>query len=217
MERHDDSPDPVHDRIESVSDTSQYVAADGGAVRNISFSASRTVSKLSSPSLDDEGGNQTPFSPTAQGQRASSSTSDSPSSLLSPLRSAPSVRLAANNRVAVPVPTLDGKFSCPKCPRTFSEFAKARFESLSDFPISQSLLTEISRHTRSYQHTHVCPVAGCRWSYHLPKDLSRHSITHNPNAPRHNCPYPRCQARNSGAGTSFSRQDLLKRHIESVH
>jgi hypothetical protein len=76
----------------------------------------------------------------------------------------------------------------------------------------QDLTFVTSYHVRTYQHAHHCPVAGCRWSYQLLKDLLRHSAIHNTPEERDRYPCPV-----SGCSDTVSRQDLIKRHIERFH
>ncbi|TVY86290.1 hypothetical protein LAWI1_G008360 [Lachnellula willkommii] len=93
----------------------------------------------------------------------------------------------------------DGTFKCPKCPRTFREEGKA------------------SRHLQVYRHAYACTAPGCTWSYNLPKDLRRHSHTHNPQARRYNCPHPDCVIGPRTLTMSFARPDLLNRHLRNAH
>ncbi|OBA24502.1 hypothetical protein METBIDRAFT_134544 [Metschnikowia bicuspidata var. bicuspidata NRRL YB-4993] len=61
----------------------------------------------------------------------------------------------------------------------------------------------------------VCASEGCNWSFARKSDLRRHAKSHI--APGFHCPYwkndPTCH-RNGG---SFSRLDVLKRHLRLVH
>lgn len=62
---------------------------------------------------------------------------------------------------------------------------------------------------------YVCNYEGCTWAFARPSDLRRHLKSHN--APDFHCPYwkndPTCH-RNGG---SFTRMDVLKRHLRLVH
>jgi hypothetical protein len=94
-------------------------------------------------------------------------------------------------------PSSTGRFTCPNCPRIFTEQAK------------------LTRHVQTYRHAHFCPVSSCPWNFNLPKDLRRHLAQHNPQAPRYQCPVNNCPSTRAGHG--FTRPDLLTRHMERFH
>ncbi|PMD18049.1 hypothetical protein NA56DRAFT_257363 [Hyaloscypha hepaticicola] len=147
--------------------------------------------------MDDESelSNHTSISPFSQPTASSEPRPEPPPdrrSLSIPAHPIPPTGI--NNVILVPLPLPSGRFSCPHCPRKFSGFARASY------------------HIQEYQHTHQCPVAGCRWSYQLHKDLLRHSATHVTLEERERClcPVPGCN-------DTVSRPDLIKRHIERNH
>ena len=129
MERHDDSPDPIHDRLESVSDASQNVA-DGGGVCDLSFPNYSPVSIPSSPWLDDEDGNRSSINSQTTGSLET--MNGSMSSQLSSLTPSPRVFDDGVIQPGVPVPMANGGFMCPKCPRTFTGLSKAWYVSLAN-------------------------------------------------------------------------------------
>lgn len=128
VERHEDSPKSVHrDRTELVSES--QIVTGGGVVLDLffsdSFPDSPVVSRVSSPSLDDEKGYQTIIPPNLPGP--TDFVEDRPLSNLLPSRNpddAPSMQGPG------PISVLDGNFMCPKCPRTFKGFIKARYSSV---------------------------------------------------------------------------------------
>lgn len=197
---HLDNPDPVQrDRTESVSDASQCVSVVGGVVRDLSFSANSSVSTPSSPSLDDESPNHTCVPPSSSNTTAQESANGSMlGQLTSPVPSSPRILHAGPIVQAVaPIHLPNGQYMCPRCPRKFPGLAKA------------------SRHVQTYRHAYTCPVSGCRWSYQSPKDLRRHSETHRPDATRYSCSRDDCRTHRDGI--TFSRRDLLDRHVRNFH
>ncbi|TVY31737.1 hypothetical protein LSUB1_G008378, partial [Lachnellula subtilissima] len=198
VELHDDSLNAVqHDRTELVSEASQHVAEEG-MVLDPSLSAEFSNPVLPSPSVDDESGNHTSISPASQTEISSESMNGLVPSPCQSMSSASRVSWTVTENIAY-ITLPDGTFKCPKCPRTFREERKA------------------SRHLQDYRHAHACTVPGCTWSYSLPKDLRRHSNTHNPQARRYNCPHPDCVAGPRTLGMSFARPDLLNRHMRNAH
>jgi hypothetical protein len=220
VERHDASTDSVQrDRTESVSDASQYVAG-GCAVRYPSLSDTPLASTVSSPSLDDDSGNHTSISPSPQGSTIFESMNGSMSSRLPSLTPSPrSFDAGPSIQTVVPqVPLSTGRFTCPSCPRTFAGQIKREFVPASSNSYSVTQLTILnSRHAQTYRHIHVCPVSGCPWNFNLAKDLRRHLAQHNPQAPRYQCPVSNCRTRRHRLGNTFSRPDLLTRHMERFH
>lgn len=198
MERHDAAPIRVNAMALSWSPMQARRVADGGVltvVRDSLLSTSSHVSSSSSPSLDDESENNTSISPFSQPTASSESrglpASDQRSAMISAQCTPPA---GTNDMLAVPIPLPNGHFSCPYCPRKFSQLSKA------------------SHHIQIYRHTHSCSVSGCGWSYNLPKDLLRHSATHNTPEARDRYPCPV-----TGCSDTMSRHDLLKRHVERFH
>jgi hypothetical protein len=171
--------------------------AGGGVVRDTPLIPTSLGSDFSSPSLDDESelSNHTSISPFSQPTASSEPRPEPPPdrrSLSIPAHPIPPAGIS--NVILVPLPLSNGQFSCPHCPRKFSGFARASY------------------HLQKYRHTHHCPVAGCRWSYQLHKDLLRHSATHVTLEERERCPCPV-----PGCNDTVSRPDLIKRHIERNH
>ena len=126
MERHDDSPESVHrDRTESVSES--QIVTGGGVVRDLflsdSFPNSPVVSRVSSPSLDDESGYHTTISPSSPGTMAVDDGN------LPDLLPTPNSNAALGMQGPGPITMSDGNFMCPQCPRTFKGFVKARYVS----------------------------------------------------------------------------------------
>jgi hypothetical protein len=123
VELHDASPDLVHDRSKSVSDASQNDPVES-AVREVSFVPDTPSDSASSPSLDDESRNQTSISPESQ----STTLSQTPNGLMSSKLASPSLRstvgLVTNSVVPLSLP--NGRFKCPKCPRSFHQQREAR-------------------------------------------------------------------------------------------
>lgn len=204
---HDDSSDPVQrNRTESVSDTSQYVTDESVVPDFFSDSSANTsISDLSGPSLEHQSRDRSfsaPLHPNpssnfesineSMSRQLTSSipinqTFDAP-----PAPSPPPLPLSTGS-ISLP----NSHFSCPRYPRTFPDARKA------------------DKHVKRYRHTYACPNQGCRWSFHLPKDLKRHVDTHKINPTRLRCPVLGCSTgRGDGA---FSRPDLLKRHVENFH
>ncbi|KAH6690264.1 hypothetical protein BKA61DRAFT_287594 [Leptodontidium sp. MPI-SDFR-AT-0119] len=178
------------------------IVTGGGVVRNIFLSDSspnsRMISRVSSPSLDDETRYHTsipPYSPRPTNLDLDGSI---PTQLpsLSPARGS---NAAPSMHGPGPISMPNGEFMCPQCPRTFDGFVKA------------------SRHLQEYRHTYVCPVVGCRWSFRLPKDLRRHSLQHTHRPRRLSCPVAGCNHKRPGSDNTFSRPDLLKRHMTNFH
>ncbi|KUJ18552.1 uncharacterized protein LY89DRAFT_499004 [Mollisia scopiformis] len=96
-----------------------------------------------------------------------------------------------------PLALPDDKFMCPRCPREFKSLARAR------------------QHIRTFRHRHSCTVPGCRWSFEAPKDLERHLPTHDAGSREVlTCPVAGCRSRRPG---TFSRHDLLERHMRNFH
>lgn len=140
VEPHDDSPDSVQrNRTESISE-SQDVAVESAfhlcsPLQSLQLSASPTptasssTSPFTSPSLDDESGDQTSISPesitspdfdmndaSAPDQVQFSAPQPYPTNNLVSAQTDASIRLPA------------GYFPCPLCPRTFKDAAKARYD-----------------------------------------------------------------------------------------
>ncbi|KAH7364676.1 hypothetical protein BKA65DRAFT_143063 [Rhexocercosporidium sp. MPI-PUGE-AT-0058] len=198
MERHDDSPNPVQrDRTEMVSES--QIITGGGVMRNDFLSDfspnSRVVSRFSSPSFDDGSGYHTSTSTHSPSLVLDGSIPTQLASL-SPARG---LNATPSMHGPGPISMPNGEFMCPQCPRKFDGFVKA------------------SRHLQEYRHTFACPVAGCRWSFCLDKDLRRHSLqrTHRPR--RLSCPVVGCNHKRPGSDNTFSRPDLLKRHMTNFH
>jgi len=197
---HDHGPDLVHrDRAESVSDTSQH-ATDGGVARQFSLPqislSQSSLSQFSNPSQVEAGTASSFTNLTTPGSFSRSSSNLIPTPT-APINQNATTRL---NMVSIsPVQLLDGRFGCSECPRPFRTWTKASF------------------HAQSYSHKHACQHAGCRWSYQLHKDLVRHSRTHDPDALTFTCPVQQCSSSSHQSRNTFSRLDLLRRHVQEFH
>lgn len=62
---------------------------------------------------------------------------------------------------------------------------------------------------------YVCTFEGCSWSFARQSDLRRHTKSHK--EPGFHCPYWRTDPTCHRNGGSFSRLDVLKRHLRLVH
>lgn len=62
---------------------------------------------------------------------------------------------------------------------------------------------------------YVCSFEGCEWSFARQSDLRRHTKSHK--EPTFHCPYWRTDPTCHRNGGSFSRLDVLKRHLRLVH
>lgn len=62
---------------------------------------------------------------------------------------------------------------------------------------------------------YVCGFEGCSWSFARQSDLRRHTKSHK--EPTFHCPYWRTDPTCHRNGGSFSRLDVLKRHLRLVH
>lgn len=62
---------------------------------------------------------------------------------------------------------------------------------------------------------YVCTFEGCNWSFARQSDLRRHTKSHK--EPMFYCPYWRTDPTCHRNGGSFSRLDVLKRHLRLVH
>jgi hypothetical protein len=133
VERHDAAPIRVNAMALSWSPMQARRVTDGGVltvVRDSLTSTSSHVSSSSSPSLDDESENNTSISPFSQPTASSESrglpASDQRSAMISAQCTPPA---GTNDMLAVPIPLPNGHFSCPYCPRKFSQLSKARYGS----------------------------------------------------------------------------------------
>jgi hypothetical protein len=144
VERHNDSTDSIRDCIESVSDASQYVT-DGGGVHDLPFPDYFHVSRSSSPLLDDEDGINTSITPYSQTTGFIEIMSGSMSSQLSSLSPPPRLCDAGVIQPVAPLLMPNGDFQCPKCPRKFRKFIKARYGI--HFPIIKEKSSRLTRLT----------------------------------------------------------------------
>jgi hypothetical protein len=128
-ERHDAAPARVNAMAPNWSPIPAKHVADGGVVRDSSFATTSSVSSSSSPSLDQESENHTP--PSSQAAASSKPghvpRPEQPSLLILPHCTSAAGVSGVNDMAAVPIPLPNGHFSCPRCPRNFSGFAKARY------------------------------------------------------------------------------------------
>ncbi|KAH8591289.1 hypothetical protein B0O99DRAFT_675257 [Bisporella sp. PMI_857] len=194
-EPHDVSTDRSCDRGKSVSDASQYVA-DESVVRNVSFLSNYSVN-------NEEGGRAAAAALLLQPITAALMISEPLTrSIISSTSSASvSDKVGTNGCFST---LSNGHFKCPSCPRTYSNLGKAR------------------RHVQIYNHIHHCQVLGCSWVYDHHKDLVRHIKRHDPYTRHYECPVQDCHVKtgrhsNIGSQSSFTRKDLLKRHLERFH
>lgn len=202
MERHDDSPDLVNrDRAESVSDASQY-ATDGGAVCSQISQLSNLFSApdcSSSPSECYRSVTKTTVLP--QTPAPASPIVRTASSQIQTLDSEQVANLSVTDTTTRTYPSSlpNGLFKCPKCPRVFRTLQKAR------------------DHMRPHVHRCHCRIASCDWSFPQSKDLLRHERRHNTHLQKYTCPVETCPSHQSRSRNSFSRKDLLSRHMRNKH
>ena len=127
VELHGSNPD-YRDCTELVSES--QIVTGGGVVRDVFLSdsvpSSPVVSRVSSPSLDDESGYHTTISRNWPGPRA---IDDGFLRNLLPYR-IPTAALGMQG--PGPILMSDRKFICPRCPRTFKEFVKTRYSLTQD-------------------------------------------------------------------------------------
>ena len=106
--------------------------AGGGVVRETPLIPTLLGSEFSSPSLDDESelSNHTSISPFSQPTASSEPRPEPPPDLRTlSIPAHPIPPADTNNVILVPLPLPNGHFSCPHCPRKFSGFARARYNS----------------------------------------------------------------------------------------
>jgi hypothetical protein len=72
------------------------------------------------------------------------------------------------------------------------------------------------KHTHTYRHIHTCPLPTCTWSFSTRKDMLRHSRRHSTHPLLYTCPVADC-ASHGRARKTFSRRDLLMRHVRDFH
>ena len=132
VERHDAAPTWVNAMAPSRSPMQANYVADGGVVQNSSMTATSSGSSFSSPLMDDESENWTSISPFSQAMiSAEPNAASKPGigSSWSPTeRSHEHPDLPRNGMVVVPISLPDGRSGCPRCPRKFLSFARARYE-----------------------------------------------------------------------------------------
>ena len=78
-------------------------------------------------------------------------------------------------------------------------------------------LTPTRRHTHTYRHIHSCPQPNCTWSFSTEKDMLRHSRRHDSLPLQYTCPVASCETHGRRARRTFSRRDLLMRHVRDFH
>jgi hypothetical protein len=126
VERHDAAPTRVNAMAPSWSPIPGKYVADGGVVRDSSFTTTSSSTASSSPSLDEESENHT--SPSSQAAASSEPGHVSPPNQPSSFDPPHCIPAGGDNGMAdVPLSLPTGRFSCPQCPRKFSGFAKARY------------------------------------------------------------------------------------------
>jgi len=111
----------------------------------------------------------------------------------------------------------------PNCERVFTHLHDLKYVIMpyDEIPrpkVFGHLLTSYSRHKRYHIKPHECLEPGCAKkgvAFSLPKDLIRHQAKHN--GRRFYCHYAGCGHAVSGVKGGFTRQDNLKRHINSKH
>ncbi len=61
-----------------------------------------------------------------------------------------------------------------------------------------------------------CSAPNCKWTFKRKSDLLRHKKKHE--KPKYECPYyAHSKSKNHKGGHSFTRLDVLKRHLRSIH
>jgi len=200
----------IYDLGASVSETSQFAAADGGSVQ---FSNYSSISFGIQDSQDSSFGVQesqrvsflesnTKFDAPSPNQQVKPEASDythSQSPCSQSLTSSGFATTSSSIFTAIPAQDQPVILNCPQCPRIF----KKRYD--------------MEQHTRNYRHTYQCTMADCNWSFHLPKDQARHVLTHCQARPEFFCFSPRCEYSEALRARSFHRRDLRDRHVRVVH